>query len=109
MCVCVHHRKVAIEMFNVNNNICLEMIRNIFCKNTNPMLSAHFHRPNTNPRSSAHFHRPNTNPRSSAHFHRQNTNPRSSSHFHRPNTNPTLSAHFIYIFIFYHEFYFIFS
>ena len=49
--VCIHHRniqKVAIEMFKVKNNMCPEIVLNLFCKNANPRSSAYFHRPNVN-------------------------------------------------------------
>ena len=49
--VCIHHRniqKVAIEMFKVKNNMCPEIVLNLFCKNANPRSSAYFYRPNVN-------------------------------------------------------------
>ena len=47
--VCIHHRnfqKVAIEMFKVKNNLCPEMVKSLFCVNSNPRSSSYFHRPN---------------------------------------------------------------
>ena len=51
-CVSIHHRniqKVAIEMFNVKNDLCPKFISSLFCRtNTQTRYNAAFHRPSVN-------------------------------------------------------------
>ena len=49
--VSIHHRniqKVAIEMFKVKNNLCPEIVKSLFCVNSNPKSNSYFCRPNVN-------------------------------------------------------------
>ena len=50
--VSIHHRniqKVAIEMFNVKNDLCPKFISSLFCQtNTRTRSNAAFHRPSVN-------------------------------------------------------------
>ena len=49
--VCIHHRNiqlVAIEMFKVKNNLCPEILKNLFHLNPAPKFGRDFFRPNVN-------------------------------------------------------------
>ena len=49
--VCIHHRNiqlVAVEMFKIKNDLCLEIIKDLFHLNPNPEMEKDFFRPNIN-------------------------------------------------------------